>query len=44
MAIIQKIYAFYKKRLNYELEIIESMGFPGYFLIVADFVQWSKKK
>ena len=33
----------YKSRLNYELEIIESMGFPGYFLIVADFVQWSKK-
>ena len=36
-------YDVYKKRLNYELEIIESMGFPGYFLIVADFVQWSKK-
>ena len=33
----------YQKRLRYELEIIEKMGFPGYFLIVADFVQWSKK-
>ena len=33
----------YQKRLSYELEIIEKMGFPGYFLIVADFVQWSKK-
>ncbi len=36
-------YEVYSKRLNYELEIIEKMGFPGYFLIVADFVQWSKK-
>ena len=34
---------FYQKRLSYELQIIEKMGFPGYFLIVADFVQWSKK-
>ena len=33
----------YQKRLSYELQIIEKMGFPGYFLIVADFVQWSKK-
>ena len=36
-------YEVYKKRLSYELEIIEKMGFSGYFLIVADFVQWSKK-
>ena len=36
-------YQVYHKRLSYELEIIEKMGFPGYFLIVADFVQWSKK-
>ena len=34
---------FYQKRLSYELQIIEKMGFPGYFLIVADFVKWSKK-
>jgi DNA polymerase-3 subunit alpha len=33
----------YKKRLNYELEIISKMGFAGYFLIVADFVNWAKK-
>ena len=33
----------YEKRLEQELDIIEKMGFPGYFLIVADFVQWAKK-
>ena len=32
----------YFERLEYEMGIIESMGFPGYFLIVADFIQWSK--
>lgn len=32
----------YKERLDYELGIIKQMGFPGYFLIVADFIQWSK--
>ena len=32
----------YLERLKYEIEVIEKMGFPGYFLIVADFVQWSK--
>jgi DNA polymerase-3 subunit alpha len=32
----------YLKRLDYELSVIESMGFPGYFLIVADFIKWSK--
>lgn len=32
----------YKKRLEFELDIIIKMGFPGYFLIVADFVKWSK--
>ena len=34
----------YRERLAYELGIIEQMGFPGYFLIVADFIQWSKSK
>ena len=34
--------ASYRARLDYELGIIESMGFPGYFLIVADFIQWGK--
>lgn len=32
----------YEKRLDFELGIIEGMGFPGYFLIVADFIKWSK--
>ncbi len=32
----------YRERLDYELGIIIQMGFPGYFLIVADFIQWSK--
>ena len=32
----------YQNRLNYELDIIIQMGFPGYFLIVADFINWAK--
>ncbi|MCH2095620.1 MAG: DNA polymerase III subunit alpha [Rhodobacteraceae bacterium] len=32
----------YQQRLDFELGIIEGMGFPGYFLIVADFIQWAK--
>lgn len=32
----------YEERLQYELKIINQMGFPGYFLIVADFIQWAK--
>ncbi|MEM7664326.1 MAG: DNA polymerase III subunit alpha [Pseudomonadota bacterium] len=32
----------YKKRLDYEIGIIVNMGFPGYFLIVADFIKWAK--
>jgi len=32
----------YFERLDYELGIIEKMGFPGYFLIVSDFIQWAK--
>ena len=32
----------YADRLEYELEIITSMGFAGYFLIVADFIKWAK--
>ncbi len=31
----------YTTRLEYELGVIESMGFAGYFLIVADFIQWA---
>ena len=32
----------YRERLDYELGIIKQMGFPGYFLIVSDFIQWAK--
>ncbi|MGG5821033.1 DNA polymerase III subunit alpha [Falsiroseomonas sp. HW251] len=34
----------YRKRLAYELSVIEKMGFSGYFLIVADFIQWAKQQ
>ncbi|CCG09775.1 DNA polymerase III, alpha subunit [Pararhodospirillum photometricum DSM 122] len=34
----------YRERLAYELDVIVKMGFPGYFLIVADFIQWGKDK
>jgi DNA polymerase III subunit alpha len=34
----------YEKRLEFELGIIERMGFPGYFLIVADFIKWAKSQ
>ena len=33
----------YFDRLDYEIGIIVNMGFPGYFLIVADFIQWAKE-
>ncbi|HAV68096.1 MAG TPA: DNA polymerase III subunit alpha, partial [Alcanivorax sp.] len=33
----------YDQRLQFELGIINQMGFPGYFLIVADFIQWGKQ-
>ncbi len=32
----------YERRLQFELELIEKMGFTGYFLIVADFIKWAK--
>jgi DNA polymerase-3 subunit alpha len=35
--------AIYRERLTYELSVIEKMGFSGYFLIVADFIQWAKQ-
>lgn len=34
----------YFERLDYELGIITQMGFPGYFLIVSDFIKWAKAK
>ena len=34
--------AAYFARLDFELDVIVQMGFPGYFLIVADFIKWAK--
>ena len=34
----------YEERLDYELAVIEQMGFPGYFLIVADIIKWAKEQ
>lgn len=33
----------YRERLDFELSVIERMKFPGYFLIVADFIKWAKQ-
>jgi len=41
---LEEIRKKYHKRLEMELEIINSMEFPGYFLIVADFINYAKKK
>lgn len=38
----KEIYDKYFTRLEFELEIITNMKFPGYFLIVSDFIKWSK--
>lgn len=34
----------YRDRLEFELGVIERMKFPGYFLIVADFIKWAKQQ
>ncbi|OUS13855.1 DNA polymerase III subunit alpha [Gammaproteobacteria bacterium 53_120_T64] len=34
----------YNQRLDFELNIINQMGFPGYFLIVMDFIRWAKEQ
>jgi DNA polymerase-3 subunit alpha len=34
----------YRARLDFELNVIEKMKYPGYFLIVADFIQWAKQQ
>ncbi|TAE83397.1 MAG: DNA polymerase III subunit alpha [Alphaproteobacteria bacterium] len=34
----------YRDRLDFELNVIIGMGFPGYFLIVSDFITWSKEQ
>lgn len=39
---IEKTTKIYMDRLNYELKIICDMNFAGYFLIVSDFIKWSK--
>ena len=47
LQVAPKLYATretYFERLDYELGIIERMGFPGYFLIVADFIKWAKQQ
>jgi DNA polymerase-3 subunit alpha len=36
--------AAYRARLSYELRVIEKMKYPGYFLIVADFIKWAKAR
>ena len=34
----------YEERLEFELGVIEGMQYPGYFLIVADFIKWAKRQ
>ena len=34
----------YRERLEFELDVINRMEYPGYFLIVADFIQWAKSQ
>jgi len=41
-AIVEK-YPNYFERLAFEVDVIVRMGFPGYFLIVADFIKWAKE-
>ncbi|WP_372680314.1 DNA polymerase III subunit alpha [Desulfosarcina sp.] len=48
MAVVRKKTAdldetIYRERLEYELKTIKEMGFPGYFLIVADFIRYAKE-
>jgi len=39
----EEILKLYEDRLAHELNIINSMNYPGYFLIVSDYIRWSKK-
>ena len=41
-ATLEEKYRTYFDRLDFELNVIIQMGFPGYFLIVADFIKWAK--
>ena len=38
-----EVEATYQTRLEFEIQTILKMGFPGYFLIVSDFINWAKK-
>lgn len=40
----QSVIETYTNRLDTELEVIDSMGYAGYFLIVADFTRWAKEQ
>ena len=40
----ERVAAEYRERLEYELDVIVGMEFPGYFLIVADFIKWAKNQ
>ncbi len=33
-----------RKQAEYEIDVITQMGFPGYFLVVADFINWAKEQ
>lgn len=39
----QEVQAHYVQRLEMELKVIQTMGFQGYFLIVADFIKWARE-
>ncbi len=34
----------HRAQAQYEIDVIKQMGFPGYFLVVADFIEWAKKQ
>ena len=40
---LQNLLKIYEDRLIHELDIINSMNYSGYFLIVSDYIRWSKK-
>jgi DNA polymerase-3 subunit alpha len=40
----EQVAAPYRERLHFELDMIVQTGFAGYFLIVADFIQWAKRQ
>jgi DNA polymerase-3 subunit alpha len=40
---LEQEYQIYFDRLDFEVDVIVRMGFPGYFLIVADFIKWAKE-